>query len=59
MSGFDVLGRARQALSDYQWAKACKVEPGPWPNRLIEDLAAEVERLRKVEVDANRRLCDD
>lgn len=44
---FDVLDRARQALSDYRWAKACRVEPAPWPNRLIGDLAEEVGRLRK------------
>jgi hypothetical protein len=43
----DVCDRARQALSDYQWAKACRVEVWADPAyRLLAELLAEVERLR-------------
>jgi hypothetical protein len=45
----DVVARGRQALSDYQWAKTCKVSAEPdRAYRLLAEALAEVERLREL-----------
>lgn len=45
----DVLKRAKAAL----WGG------GGADHELLAELITEIERLRRVEADANRRLCDD
>lgn len=43
----DILDRAKQCLSDYEWAKACKVAVAPdRPHRILAELVAEVEHYR-------------
>ncbi|SII79596.1 Uncharacterised protein [Mycobacteroides abscessus subsp. abscessus] len=41
----ELLDRAKQSLSDHQWAKSCRVE-SLYPEQLVRELIAEVERLQ-------------
>ncbi|MDM2383840.1 hypothetical protein PP563_09895 [Mycobacteroides abscessus] len=44
----ELLDRAKQSLSDHQWAKSCRVE-SLYPEQIVRELIAEVERLEKLQ----------
>lgn len=42
----ELLDRAKQSLSDHQWAKSCRVE-SLYPEQIVRELIAEVERRER------------
>ncbi|WP_100498696.1 hypothetical protein [Mycobacteroides abscessus] len=44
----ELLNRAKQCISDHQWAKSCRVE-SLYPEQIMSQLIAEVERLEKLQ----------
>ncbi|QOP65931.1 hypothetical protein SEA_STLSCUM_68 [Mycobacterium phage STLscum] len=54
----DVVERAKKALNAYEYCIAAGADMGMYPDNLLRELLAEVERLRAQETRI-RELCED